>query len=353
MGHDSVGRGAARALAGPPLLLVAVATALLALADAAGLIGLPLLLVAAAWVWTYAYLLVAATAHGLPLPVLSIEAANPWHEPRPLLQLVLLALAASFAWWLGQRWGRPAALGVGLVTLLALPASLALLAVEGEAVHALSPVAIARVAAGLGVRYLWILALGAGYAALLVALAGLLPRIVLLALAQLLLFSLSTALGTALYARRHALGLDTWHAPERDAERAARAAERARAEFAAELYGLMRARRPAQAWARATAWLASAGRDPAAYRWLRDRALSWDEQRFADRLNEELIARLLALGRRGEALDEVEACWRRGGGCAPGDSRDRDALEAVARELGRAATLERLRSERGAARTAG
>jgi hypothetical protein len=350
MGPDSFLRGATRAFAVAPLALVAVTTVLLAIGNAAGMLGIPMLLVAASWIWTYAYLLVAATAHGLPLPVLAVENANPWHEPRPLLQLALLATAGSLAWWLDQRVGRWAGVAIGLLTLLAFPGSLALLAIEGEAVRAASPPAIARVAAGLGARYLWLLALGAAYAALLAGLADALPRIAVLAVGQILLFSLSTALGAALYARRHVLGFDAWQAPERDAERDARAAERERAALAEELYGLIRAGRPQVAWARATAWLGRAGREPAAYRWLRDRALSWNERRFADRLGDELVARLVALGRRGEALEEVEACWRRGGRYVHGDYRDRDALEAVAGELGRSASLERLRSERGCGR---
>jgi hypothetical protein len=344
MRDDSLLRGAARALAGPPLGLLIVTTLVLAVGDAAGMLGIPLLMIGASWMWTYAYLLVNATAHGLPLPVFAVEDANPWHEPRPLLQLALLAVAASLAWWLSQLVGSWAAVAVGGVSLLAFPASLALLAVEGEAVRAVSPVAIARVAAGLGVRYLGLLALGAGYAALVVALEPLLPRIALVALAQLLLFSLATALGAALYARRHELGLDAWHAPEHDAARDARAVERERAALAEELYGLIRARHADVAWTRAVAWLEAGGRDPAAVRWLRERALSWDEQRFADRLTEELVARLIALGRRGEALDEVEACWRRGGHYVPGNYRDRDVLEGVARELRRDAALARLRA---------
>lgn len=350
MGAGSFLRGAARIFATAPLALVALSTVLLAIGDAAGVLGIPVLLIAASWIWTYAYLLVVATAHGLPLPVLAVENANPWHEPRPLLQLALLAAAGSLAWWLDQRLGAWPAVGIGLLTLLAFPASLALLAVEGEVVRAASPVAIARVAAGLGVRYLWLFVLGTVYAAVLVALAGVLPRIAILAVGQLLLFSLCTALGAALYARRHELGFEAWCTPERDAERDARTAERARAALAAELYGLIRARRPEVAWAQARAWLERTGRDPAAYRWLRERALSWGETRFADRLGDELVARLIALGRRGEALDEVEACWRRDGRYAPGDYRDRDVLEGVARELRRDAALERLRAERGSAR---
>ncbi|MBS0393684.1 MAG: hypothetical protein JSR54_03615, partial [Proteobacteria bacterium] len=70
--------------------------------------------------------------------------------------------------------------------------------------------------------------------------------------------------------------------------------------------------------------------------------LAWGEARFADRLAEERLVRLVALGRHGEALAELEACWRRGGECLPPDARDRAALASTARTLGRHATLERL-----------
>jgi hypothetical protein len=353
MGDDTLLRGALRAVAGPPLGLIAVATVVFVIGDAAGLLGIPALLIGASWVWTYTYLLVAATAHGLPLPVLAIENANPWHEPRPLLQLALLASAASLASWLAQHVGAWAAAAVGILSLFAFPASLALLAVEGDAVRALSPLAIGRVVAGLGVRYVALLALGAADAALVIAVGAALPHFVAVALGQLLLYSLATALGTALYARRHELGLDAWHGPEHAAARDARAAEHERAAIAAEMYGLIRARHVDVAWARAAAWLAAGGRDPHAVRWLRDRTLSWNEQRFTDRLTEELVVRLIALGRRGEALDEVEACWRRGGNCVPANYRDRDVLEGVARELRRDAALERLKSEHSAGHAPG
>jgi hypothetical protein len=348
MWHDLIVRGALRPLAGPPLTLVAVTTVLFALAVAAGLIGLPLLLLALSWVWTYAFLLVNAVAHGLPLPVLSVEAANPWHEPRPLLQLLLLAGVASLAGFLGAHLGAWAAIGVGAFALLTLPASLALLAVEGSTARAVWPPALLRVALGLGAHYVLLLALGALYCAVLAAATPRLPPAALFALAQFFLYSLATTLGSALYARRHELGLEAWQAPERDREREQRSADRERAALADAIYGLLRARRPADAWARASAWLEQHGRDPTDLRWLHSRALEWGEARFADRIGDDLVARLVALGRRGEALAEVEACWARGGDVNLPDFRDRDALEAAAREARRDATLARLSAERAA-----
>ena len=198
-------------------------------------------------------------------------------------------------------------------------------------------------------RYDEIVALGAAYLGLLVVLVRRLSPVPTAAVAQLLLFSLATALGTAVHARRLELGFEPSRSPERDSEHAARREARAHAEVADELFALIRVRRTADAWAAATAWLDRSGRQPDAHRWLRDRALSWGEAAFADSLNDLLVGRLVALGRRGEALEEVESCWRRGGRYAPRDSRDRDALESAARALGRHATLDRLRKERSPA----
>ncbi len=353
MEPDSFLRGAARVFAGPPLGMVAMTTVVLAIGLLGGLKGVPLLACGATWAWTYCFLIVTALAHGLPPPVFSIEHANPAHMPRPVLHLLLIALVAGLGWWLQVHYGDWAAIGLGAAVLTVLPASLALLAVEGNALRAVSPVAILRVSVGLGLRYPALLALGAGYALLLFGLAGALPTALTVALGVLLFYSLATALGTALFARRLELGLDAWQAPEIHAARAEREAERARAALAQEVYGLIRARHADQAWARATEWLAAADRDPAAYRFLHERALEWGETRFADRLGDELVARLVALGRRGEALEVVEACWRRGGRWAPGDYRDRDALESVANELGHVASRERLRAERSQNRPGG
>ena len=347
MRPDSLLGSAARVVAGPPLALIAVTTLLLWLARAAGLFGLPLALVSLSWVWAYGYLLVVATARGQPLPVLTIESTNPWHEPRPLALLAVVGLALVAGRALAMRLGAPALVGAALVVLLTSPAALALLAVEGDGWRVLSPPALVRVAAGLGTRYLGLLALALGYAALLATLAARLPFVVLAATAQLMWLSVAAALGTSLYVRRNELGLEAWEAPERAATRAAREAERERDAFATEIYGLLRARRGPTAWRHAGEWLARGGRDPDQYRWLRDRALLWGESTFADRLGDELVSRLLALGRRGEALGEIEDCWRRGGRYVADDHRDRDVLEATARELGRTATHARLRAERG------
>ena len=91
MAAGAIFRYLLRPLSGPPLLLTIVVSLLESLAHLAGPFGFGLAIVIAPWVWSYAYMLVDYTARGLPAPVLSIENTAPWHEPQPLVLLVLLA----------------------------------------------------------------------------------------------------------------------------------------------------------------------------------------------------------------------------------------------------------------------
>lgn len=332
-------------LRGPPAWLVLVVTPLYWLAGMAGMVGIPLLAVLGGWVWTYTFLMIEATAHGLPPPVLSIEKTSPWHEPRALFPL----LVALIVGWAMARLGgnaSPAAI-VALVALavILMPASFAVLSIEDGIARALWPPALLRVVVGLGPRYLALLALGAVYAVLLAVLARHLPVILMAALAQFALFSCAAALGRSLYRRRDALALEAWQAPERDEQRAALAAGRRAETVATEIYGLLRAKQGAEAAARADAWLATEGASPDACRWLRDRALEWDEQRLANRLDGALLSRLVALRRLGEALAVLEGCWQRGGTPALTPA-EVDALLAVAERAGQDDAVARLHTMR-------
>src|SRR5450631_1509004 len=142
MAFAAVLRYLLRPLAGPPLLLNVVVSLLLAVANAAGLVGLPLVGLLASWVGTYAFLLVDYTAHGRPPPVLALEMTVPWHEPRPLLLVVLLGATAGVVWWLRLHGADGGAIAIAVSVLALFPASLALLAVEGNLLRALWPPAL-------------------------------------------------------------------------------------------------------------------------------------------------------------------------------------------------------------------
>ena len=334
-----------RPFSGPALLLTVVVCVLQIVARAAGLMGLPLDVLLVAWVWSYAYLLVDYTARGLPPPVLSVEMTNPLHEPRPLLQVVLIIAAGSFVWWLEQRGAHGAAVAVGALMIASFPASLALLAIDGSVARAIWPPALLAVVRGLGLSYLWLIGASLVVAALLVAGGIYLPAFLWYALVQLSLYALASALGGAVYERRAELGLEAWEAPERRAALVDAAELKERNYLVDEVYALVRVRDLPAAWRRLDAGLGSATAAPELYRWFRDRAARWEDRRIADRLTSELVARLIALGRRGEAVHEVEAWWSSGGRFASCTQRDLDVLKRAADELGHAPTRERLTAE--------
>lgn len=331
---------------GPPLLMIIVMCALLRLGSAAGLPGLPLIALVASWVWTYAYLLVDYTARGLPPPVLTVEMVNPFHERGPALQALVIVAAAGLVWWLELRGWRAVALTATAAMLALAPASLAVLAVEGSLPRAIWPPALLAVVRGIGLRYLMLVAAGWAAWLLVVRTIGAISPLLWDAVVLSALFTIASLLGGALYDRRDALGLEAWQSPERHAAAQARLTDRERDREVDKIYALVRAREHAAALARVTALLGAPPVDPLTCRWLRDRAANWEDPRIADRLTAELVARLLALGRRGEAVLVVEDWWRHGRPFVAHAARDLDLLERAAIEIGHEASAVRLRRER-------
>jgi len=334
-------------LSGPPLLLVIVASLLGALASAAGFLGYPLLAIVVAWVGSYTYLLVSYTARGLPPPVLSIEMTAPWHEPGPLLQVFVFAGAATGAAALDAAGHRAGAVALIAATLLLAPASVAVMAVERHVLRAMWPPALLRIVHGIGVRYALLLLMALLWTLLVLALAPHLPFVATLALAQLALYSFATSLGGALHERRLELGLETWESPERTAAVNAAAELRERQRAIDAVYVRLRAGNFAGALESLSAALGPAPTDPETYRWFLARSFAWEDRRIAERLAGELVARLVTLGRRGEALEVVERLWTDGRRFVPRTRRDLDVLKSVATELGRGASALRLEREAG------
>jgi hypothetical protein len=136
--------------------------------------------------------------------------------------------------------------------------------------------------------------------------------------------SIFSSLGGALYERRHELGLETWHSPERTAEKERQADLKQSDSVVTEAYGQVRAGAHSKAWGLLQSWLASRGHAPEDYLWVRDKVVAWPDTRYADRLTEEYVDRLLAAKRDGEALDAV---------------RDRLRMDKAFRPKSAAATL--------------
>jgi hypothetical protein len=287
--------------------VVIVFAVLLTVAANGGLLGIPLAFLLTSWFFKYAYILFDHTVWGYDEPpTLDIQMLNPVDEQRPLAQVAILGLIYAAVKLAETRLNSAIALFLAAVAALLLPASVAVLGLERNILKAVYPVALLRVVRGLGRMYLVVLALiaccliGMG---LLVHLALWLP--LRFGLGMFAILSMFSVLGGALYERRSELDLDTRHSPERTAERQSRADLRQSEAAVTHAYGLMRVGSHSNAWAALQGWLASRGNAVADYRWLCERLSAWHDPRYANRLTEEYVDRLLALKQDGQALDAV------------------------------------------------
>jgi hypothetical protein len=177
---------------------------------------------------------------------------------------------------------------------------------ESNILKAVYPLTLARMVAGLGHMYpvlLGIIACESLVIGLTAKLGLWLP--LRFALAMFAVLSLFSVLAGTLYDRRHELGLETWHSPERTAEKERLGELRKSEHIVTEAYGQVRVGAHTNAWAMLQAWLASRGHQAEDYLWLRDRVTAWPDARYATRLTEEYVAVLLVSKRSGEALDAV------------------------------------------------
>jgi len=280
---------------------------LLSIAAKAGLFGIPMALILTSWFFKYAYILFDHTVRGFDEPpALDIQMLNPLDEQRPLAQVAILGLiylAVNFA---RHAMGPAPAICIAVVAALLLPASVAILGLEGNIIKAANPVAWVRMVMGLGPMYALVLAIIAGYSLLIALLARWEPWLpVQIAIFMFCILSIFSILGGALYERRHDLELETWASPERTEELQRKHDLRDSEKAVTDAYGQVRVGSHTQAWQQLQAWLASRGNAPDDYRWLCGRVAAWGDPRYITRLTEDYVDRLLTLKRNGEALDVV------------------------------------------------
>jgi hypothetical protein len=287
--------------------VIVVFAFLLFIAAKGGLVGLPLAIIVVSWFFKYAYILFDHTVRGFDEPpTLDIQMLNPFDEQRPLAQVLILGLICAAVYFTQGTLGSTVATIIAVIAGLFLPASVAVLGLEGNMLKAAYPVAWVRVVHGLGPLYPLALDIIAGYSLLIVFL----WRWELWLPLQITIFmfcilSIFSALGGAMYERRHELGLEAWASPERTQERHDAATLRDSEIDVTEAYGKMRAGSHVECWALLGVWLAKRGHAPDDYRWLCSRVAAWGDPRYINRLTQEHVDRLLTLKRTGEALDVV------------------------------------------------
>ena len=201
--------------------VVVVFAILLTIAAKAGFAGIPLALIVVSWLFKYAYVLFDHVVRGVDEPpALDITMVNPLNEQRPIGQIIIVAAVGALAKLTAVMLSPVAGAALAIAGLFFLPASVAILGLEGSMLKAVYPVALGRMVAGLGLMYAAVLGIIAGVILALwltTQLALWMP--VQFAFGMFALLSIFSSLGGALYERRHELGLETWHSPERTADK--------------------------------------------------------------------------------------------------------------------------------------
>jgi hypothetical protein len=273
--------------------------------------GIPADMILVSWFFKYCYVLLDTVVAGQnEIPVLSVEMLNPVDEQRPLVQAVMCAFGFMACWWVYHTYGPVAGLALGAVLLSALPATVGLLAISDSWLHALSPLAIARIMRGLGLTYVGVLAIVLGGALLIVTLAATLDSMLLiLSLAQLVFMAMFCVIGGAIFERRIELQLATRTQGERIAEREDRYHAEGRAAVLDRSYALLRLKRRSEALANLEPWIRKHCPDThpfTEYHALLTATCTWDDPVIGDRVANEYMERLLTNGETGMALDAVQ-----------------------------------------------
>ena len=316
------------------VILVALTAPLIVLATMGGYIGLPGLYLLASSSCRYADQLLGQALQGDTEPQpLSLETLNPLNT-RPLLPMAFL-VAVALLLYFGQG---PASLLVAVLLLAVLPVALALAHMEGWSASVVNPLAWLRFIVAIGPWYLLLLAVGlVGLVVESLASRAGTWLVFQVAWMQYLLFAMMALTGAICHRRRFDLRYEPMASPERDAARAAKERELARAAFIDDFYSRIRLGKRGEAQSLLGArlrsvepqWLdeESAGLLGTASGWQLPRVLPW--------LGEALLSRQLQCGRVHGALEtatrllHLEPAWR------PPDGELRAMLVHLAEEAGR------------------
>jgi hypothetical protein len=288
------------------------------------------------WLTNYALRLIDDVANGVrEAGAASAEMlTNPFQDSRVWVH-PLIAVGLGMAHYFNPSWPVWPTLLAG--TLL-FPLSLGACAMSGHARDALNPVAMWRVATGLGAWYPLLVVV----VALCALLGTLLMRqlqmgIVLIALEQLLLLVVYAVIGGALYERRIELAFEPRVSPERKADMAEAARVAARQLFLDGLYNDLRVRETGRAIANTRQWLAERGpseRTGDLHAILKAGA-SWKELREFPRLLQGLVPVLLELKQPALAYTVAEAVLATNPGFTADSEADATTLVSYALATGR------------------
>jgi hypothetical protein len=286
-------------------ITIVVLSVALAIASKVGLFGWPLGFILLSWLFKYSFATLDELASGAKeAPVLSVEMVmHSVGEWRTLLPLILVVIAFVLTGANSFFFGPVPGSLLGIVVLIGLPAVLAVQGWTGGARQSLNPYICVKMAQALGGGYAWIVGVTAVLAAVcLVALNTPTPAFLRFGLLIYTWLALIVLTGGMLFERRAQIEQQTdflgeqRELPERDP-----VAER-RKEAIDTIYAHWRSGSMNDAWHAVCRHLDASEDQLAELRFLFMRTLTWQPPKFTQRVAQELVSRLLAANREGEAL---------------------------------------------------
>jgi pentatricopeptide repeat protein len=327
------------------LIMVAVFAVLLALFDDKGIYGIFIQLFLQIWVVKYCYVVLEHIADGAAEPpVMATEMLSPL-EFRPWIQLGIVVGSAAMCMAIPAA---PLRIGVSVLLIALLPATIAVLGVGEPFYQALNPLLLWRLIRGLGPYYLVILASQLVCGGLIVLMArldvwGVVGHAVML-ICEMSFFSL---IGGCLFLRRRQIGIEPSRTPERAAAREEAERVRLRAHMLDDVFQQVRIGKHVEATRPLAQWMSSldgtiAARDA---QYVVAQALGWDSVNGLNTLGSTLIRHLLRAGRPDTALLIFEKLRQRSPALTLDSPDDLRSLADYAQSAGRAELATSMRLE--------
>jgi pentatricopeptide repeat protein len=292
-------------------MLVAIFAVLLAFCGSAGLYGIFAQLFMQIWVVKYCYVVLEHIADGAPEPpVMSTEMLSPF-ESRPWIQLGIVVAGVALCLAIPSP---PLRIGVGVVLLALLPATVAVLGVGEPFYQAVNPLLLWRLIRGLGPYYLAILASLVVYVGLPLLMARLdVWSVVGHAVTLICEISFFALIGGCLFIRRRQIGYEPSRSPERTEAREESERVKLRARMMDDVFQQVRIGKHVEATRPLAKWLSSldgatAARDA---QYVASQAVGWDSVSGLNTLGSTLIRHLLRAGRPDAALSIFEKLRQR------------------------------------------
>ena len=297
----------AKAFSLASIILVIITSVAIALAARSGMFGLPLIAIMSVWFFRYGLLMVDHVAWDrVDEPVLSVEMLNPIEQGKSMVLLFVTGIFFAI-YYAAQYWfGRIAGAFVGLGAVGLLPAVIAVQTAKDRALLALNPVDWFHAIRWLKTDYLLVLATillywVIAYVLLVTPLSEHIPLFMQIALLMFGWLATFALLGGAIRERRISDPDDSPLERYEEAQSQEEIASR-RERKIDSIYGSWRSGAQKNAWQTLMREVEESGDPLEELRWIQERVSRWPEMRLANRVAQELVPRLIAISRFGEAI---------------------------------------------------